>query len=494
LQRAKPDAEKADPLATGLAAHLQFMSERSQAMDGMSPGLHVLEVRTLDRMRRILQTDPNAEKELPLLLHARAQREALAILKKRPPTPEELDASEPLPDEQEFNARLDRFEQVANQLRGYRSRSTRLTQSPWEQRVWLIRENQAVQDVLNLMADRLMTWALEHINTAHKHSPAVILSEIAGEPEMQALFRAAQALPLDAESFSTARDVPVWQRTARIVWGFIPVLGDLTDLSEALAGWDIVEQRPLSGAERVVMLLGALLPLVPGSALRGAREGIEEAAERLAARAPKASAEDMQRVLRAADAIAPEAKQIEHAVKKLRAGERLTAKEAAVIEGAARRVEYTAAPGLGETLIKEEHRSGLNVDVAAQGHRQKTKFRKGSGRDVQSAHLVNSSSVSDISDYVRDHALTILLPTKQHKAFDDYWKKWARNRIEKAKPGEDVRVTVAQWEKVLNEAAQSVPELRGRTADTMSVMIRTELYQTLGLKPDQLIRLPFSGQ
>jgi hypothetical protein len=26
----------------------------------------------------------------------------------------------------------------------------------------------------------------------------------------------------------------------------------------------------------------------------------------------------------------------------------------------------------------------------------------------------------------------------------------------------------------------------------MSFMIRTELYQTLGLKPDQLIRLPYS--
>lgn len=151
-----------------------------------------------------------------------------------------------------------------------------------------------------------------------------------------------------------------------------------------------------------------------------------------------------------------------------------------------------AAPGIGERMIKEEKRTGLNVDVAAQEHRHKTDYRAGSGREVQSAHTVNSSSVSGLPNYVRDKALTVLLPAKHHKAFDDYWKAWARERISKLKPGEEPMVAVAEWEQVLNRALDSVPELRGRTADTMSFMIRTELYQTLGLKPDQLIRLPFS--
>ena len=151
-----------------------------------------------------------------------------------------------------------------------------------------------------------------------------------------------------------------------------------------------------------------------------------------------------------------------------------------------------AASGLGEQLIKQEKRSGLNVDLAAQEHRYKTAYRQGSGRDVQSAHLVNSSSLGDVPDYVRDKALTVLLPTKQHKAFDDYWKRWARNRSANAKPGEEVRVTVKEWENVLNEAVESVPELRGKTAGTMSWMVHIELYQTLGLKPDDLIRVPYS--
>jgi hypothetical protein len=169
-------------------------------------------------------------------------------------------------------------------------------------------------------------------------------------------------------------------------------------------------------------------------------------------------------------------------------GRKVTTK---VEQNAEKVIAKTAAPGLGEQMIKEEKRSGLNVDVAAQEYRHSDKYRNGSGQDVESAHTVNSSSVSDVPGYIREKAVTVLLPKKQHKAFDDYWKAWARKKL-KAKPGEEVRVTVEEWEKVLNRALKSVPELQGRTADTISVIIRTELYQTLGLKSDQLIRVPWS--
>jgi hypothetical protein len=354
VQRARPGgAEQADPLETGLPAHLRFMSERTRAMEDMSPKIRMVEERTIARMRQLLKTDPKAAKLLPILLHARAQKEALNSLKLQPPRPGEIEEPAP-PAAEEFNLHLDRYEKLADKLRSYRFRTTRLTRSPWEQKVWLIRENHAVQDVLNLMADRLMSWALKNVTTAQLHSPEVILSQIAGNADIRALFRAAQHLPLDAESFSTAREVPIWQRASRIVWGFIPILGDLTDLSEALSGWDIVEQRPLSGAERAVMLLGALIPFVPGSALRGAREGAEEAAVRLATRSAKAKPEELQHVLRAADAIVPEAKQIEQAVKKLRAGERLTAKETAVLEGAAHRIDRVSASSKTPAAAKHE--------------------------------------------------------------------------------------------------------------------------------------------
>jgi hypothetical protein len=61
-------------------------------------------------------------------------------------------------------------------------------------------------------------------------------------------------------------------------------------------------------------------------------------------------------------------------------------------------------------------------------------------------------------------------------------------------PGEAATVTVKEWERILNAAAASVPGLRGRTAEPMSFMIRHELYQTIGLQPDHLKRIPFSDE
>jgi hypothetical protein len=175
------------------------------------------------------------------------------------------------------------------------------------------------------------------------------------------------------------------------------------------------------------------------------------------------------------------------------------AAEAAVVDAgratAAPTGKKTAAPGLGERMIKAKKQTGLDVDIAAQEHGAKTTYRKGSGTRVQSAHMVNTSSVKNVAGYVRDEALTVLLPRAQHAQFDKYWKDWAIDRLKHPKPGVPKgMVTVAEWERVLNEAADSVPQLKGRSADTMAVMIRTELYQTLGLKPDQLLRLPFKGK
>lgn len=366
-EQGRPPAQSG-VLETGFAAHLRYMRERVRAMNTMSPNLRLVEDRTLARMREILRREPNAQNELPILLHTRAQREALAALEERPPSPEERERPEPPPAE-EFNQRLDRYRQVADQLRSYRTRSTRLTRSPWEQRVWLHRENQTVQEVLNLMADRLMTWALEHIDTAHQHAPEDALNRIAGESEMQALFHAAQLLPLDAEAFSTARDVPMWQRVGRIVWGFVPILGDLTDLSEAFSGLDIVEARRLSGVERTIMLVGAILPFVPGSALRGGREAVGEAAVRLAARSPGASIDDMQRVLRAAEAVGDDARRVRDAIRRIRAGERLSSEEVTALGEVARRVDQAASASSGTPAraVRQAVQEGAGRGVSGGG-------------------------------------------------------------------------------------------------------------------------------
>jgi len=147
-----------------------------------------------------------------------------------------------------------------------------------------------------------------------------------------------------------------------------------------------------------------------------------------------------------------------------------------------------AAPGLGESLIKPERTTGLKVDAAMQEHRDKTTYRQGSGRKVESAHGLPSSAVADVSGYRRNKAVTTLLPKNIHRRFDSGWKAWSRQRV--AEGQKEVRVD--EFLRVLDEAAASVPELQGRMADTMSWCFRHEAYQTLGLEPDTMIRLPYS--
>jgi hypothetical protein len=162
------------------------------------------------------------------------------------------------------------------------------------------------------------------------------------------------------------------------------------------------------------------------------------------------------------------------------------------IKGAAKvgkKAAKKAASGIGESLIAANKRSGLNVDMAVQKHGQAKKYRAGSGKDAQSAHMVPTSAVKDLANYSRYSAVTALLPPDVHKRFDDYWKAWARRKVA---DGVD-EITVEELHKVLSEAAQSVPELQGRTADTMHWLFEIEFYQTLGLKPSDKLRVPYSG-
>jgi hypothetical protein len=57
---------------------------------------------------------------------------------------------------------------------------------------------------------------------------------------------------------------------------------------------------------------------------------------------------------------------------------------------------------------------------------------------------------------------------------------------------DDYKVSVEEFIKVLDEAAQSVDELHGRTADTMHWLFEQEFYQTLGLEPSTQVRVPYS--
>jgi hypothetical protein len=94
----------------------------------------------------------------------------------------------------------------------------------------------------------------------------------------------------------------------------------------------------------------------------------------------------------------------------------------------------------------------------------------------------------ELTGYSRDSAVTALMPRELHKAFDDGWKDWARAQAAQG----ITTVTVEEFLRELDRAAEAVPELRGRTSDTMSWLFRHEAYDTLGLKQTDVFRMPFS--
>jgi hypothetical protein len=81
--------------------------------------------------------------------------------------------------------------------------------------------------------------------------------------------------------------------------GFIPIIGDISDVSQAFAGVDIWGER-LGTGDRAVMLLGAMIPFVPGSALRRGRRLASEVAQDLAQTTGR-HADEIMPFIRAAD-------------------------------------------------------------------------------------------------------------------------------------------------------------------------------------------------
>jgi hypothetical protein len=146
------------------------------------------------------------------------------------------------------------------------------------------------------------------------------------------------------------------------------------------------------------------------------------------------------------------------------------------------------AAGIGESMVKPDRRAELNVDMALQEYRDKNEYRHGSGREVEAAHMGPSSALREVAGYSRSRALTALLPRESHQAFDRYWERWSREQVGQGRS----QARVDEFLRVLKEAAESVPELRGRTADTMGFCFENEFFQVLNLKPEDTIRIPYA--
>jgi hypothetical protein len=132
----------------------------------------------------------------------------------------------------------------------------------------------------------------------------------------------------------------------------------------------------------------------------------------------------------------------------------------------------------------------VSVDLVVQPHSVASETRSAigvSGEDVQSAHHAPTAAVKDVPGYSREGALTVLLPRATHKAFDDFWKQWS---IAQRQAGV-TEVTVERFVGIVDQAIQQTPNIDAKTKGAMSWVLQNEFYKDLGLKPNDLIQLPY---
>lgn len=130
------------------------------------------------------------------------------------------------------------------------------------------------------------------------------------------------------------------------------------------------------------------------------------------------------------------------------------------------------------------------ADLAVQRHADASAVRGAygvSGAQVQSAHAGPTSFLRDVPGYSRGNALTVLLPTWVHTAFDQHWKNWA---IARRRAG-DTRVRAEELYAAMLTAVDRIPLLDQATRNTIAWVIHRELFYDLGLSPGDLLTLPY---
>ena len=242
-------------------------------------------------------------------------------------------------DEASRRSKLEEYWDLAYQLWGYRSRSIRSIDIPSEHRAVIIQASTVFQEVLNQLAGQLMDWAHANYHNADfvLSSPTVSLSQIADRPRNRLALALAQTRPVETESVpipETRREL--WQTGVELLVGFIPIIGDLSDVAQAMSGVDIWGEH-LGTGDRAVMMLGGIIPFVPGQALRRGRQAGEFAID--LARQTGRHADELMPIIRAAESFRRQDVQlIQSAVDAVRAGHQLSAAQVRLIEEVLQRV------------------------------------------------------------------------------------------------------------------------------------------------------------
>lgn len=145
-------------------------------------------------------------------------------------------------------------------------------------RSYLIQENPLVPRIMQVIATALMAWFNQHETDAdfYRRSATVGLVEMLSQrPDLVALLRLAQTLPLDTETREIPIQRPVVVEAVELAIGLVPIVGSVVAAYESYTGRDLFGYR-LSNLERGILAATVLLP-VAGRFVRGGRALYTEA-------------------------------------------------------------------------------------------------------------------------------------------------------------------------------------------------------------------------
>ena len=111
------------------------------------------------------------------------------------------------------------------------------------------------------------------------------------------------------------------------------------------------------------------------------------------------------------------------------------------------------------------------------------------GQTHQAGHFGPQAALRELPQYNYRDVLTRILPRDVHFRFDSYWKSVFES---KATISGTNRITVQELYDVVSESIRRSPDFTLAEQESMIAHLTDELFMQLGLKPDDLVRLPYS--
>jgi uncharacterized protein DUF4157 len=110
-----------------------------------------------------------------------------------------------------------------------------------------------------------------------------------------------------------------------------------------------------------------------------------------------------------------------------------------------------------------------------------------SGKDVQSAHFVPQAVGRKLAGYNPDHALTRLMGRADHASMDLYWKQ----QFQAMRAAGRTDAVAEEYFDIISESINRAPNISAGEKSSYIAHLKDELFMQLGLKPTELIELPY---